>query len=219
MEVFELYHKLYKHYEAQGWWPFRRCGYHPKEYFLAPTQEETFEVALGSILTQNTTFVSVQKSLTNLENLSAITPHAIKNLSINILKDAIRPSGYFNQKTDYILNFIDFFQNLNGRIPTRKELLNVKGVGEETADSILLYGYAQDQFKVDAYTKRILIGLGFIKENAKYSEIKALLENALRDVIKEKQDRVIIYQEFHALFVAHGKNHYSKKPYGVNEFL
>jgi endonuclease-3 related protein len=176
-------------------------------------------VALGSILTQNTTFISVQKSLSKLENLGAISSHAIKNLPIDVLKAAIRPSGYFNQKTNYILEFIDFFEDLNGRIPTREELLKVKGIGEETADSILLYGYAQDQFKVDAYTKRILLHVGFIEERAKYSEIKTLLENSLKPLIEEKKERVIIYQEFHSLFVAHGKNFYSKKPYGVNEFL
>ncbi|MDY0117623.1 MAG: endonuclease III domain-containing protein, partial [Sulfurimonadaceae bacterium] len=77
MEILELYNKLYDHYGPQGWWPLRRCGYHPKIYLLTLTQDEIFEVVLGSILTQNTTFISVQKSLSKLENLGAISSHAI----------------------------------------------------------------------------------------------------------------------------------------------
>lgn len=167
-------------------------------------------MALGSILTQNTTFLAVVKSLHNLQKIDALSSLNIKNLPIDVFKLAIKPSGYFNQKAQYILNFIDCFQEFDGRIPTRKELLNIKGIGEETADSILLYGYAQDEFKIDAYTKRILIHLNIIDEKAKYSEIKKLFEDYFVDLIKDKEERVKIYQEFHALFVAHGKEFYSK---------
>lgn len=219
MEILELYHKLYNHYGPQGWWPLLRCGYHHQEYCLTLSQEDIFEVALGSILTQNTTFVAVEKSLNNLKNINALSSHAIKNLSIDIFKIAIKPSGYFNQKADYILNFIDFFHKLDGKTPTRDELLKIKGIGEETADSILLYGYAEDEFKIDAYTKRILIDIKLISEKAKYGEMKKLFEDYFIDLIKDKQERVKIYQEFHSLFVVHGKKYYSKKPYRLNDFL
>jgi endonuclease-3 related protein len=220
MELFELYKKLLAHYGAQGWWPLRsRGGYHLHEYLHTLSQEEIFEVALGSILTQNTTFASVEKSLDNLQNLSALTPHAIQNLPLETLKNAIRPSGYFNQKADYILHFIAFFEGLEGRIPTREELLACRGIGEETADSILLFGYGMSEFKVDAYTKRILSHLGFVGETAKYAEIKALVEEVFEKKIADTHKRVEAYQEFHALLVAHAKRYYSKKPYGAGGFL
>lgn len=220
MELFTLYEKLLHRYGAQGWWPLRsRGGYHPNEYCHVLSQEEIFEVALGSILTQNTTFASVEKSLDNLQNLGALTPQTIQNLPLETLKNAIRPSGYFNQKADYILHFIVFFEGLKGRTPTREELLACKGIGEETADSILLFGYGMSEFKVDAYTKRILLHLGFIGEKAKYGEIKALVAEVFEKKITDGHKRVEAYQEFHALLVAHAKRYYSKKPYGAGCFL
>jgi endonuclease III related protein len=220
MSLLELYHKLYDHYGAQGWWPLSsRGGYHPSIYYHTLSQEEIFEVALGSILTQNTSFRSVEKSLQNLSEIGATTSQAIQQLSLKDLKEAIRPSGYYNQKAEYILYFIAFFEDLAGCIPSRKELLGCKGIGEETADSILLFGYAQSEFKVDAYTKRILSHLGYIDAKAKYAEVKELLENSLEQEFPETLKRVEIYQEFHALFVAHAKVYYSKKPYGVGCFL
>lgn len=84
----------------------------------------------------------------------------------------IKPSGYHNQKAKYVLGFIDFFQEPRGATPTREALLGVLGVGEETADSTLLYGYNQPEFKVDAYAKRVLLELGLIDENAKYADVK-----------------------------------------------
>ncbi|MDO9266235.1 MAG: endonuclease III domain-containing protein, partial [Sulfurimonas sp.] len=86
-------------------------------------------------------------------------------------------------------------------------------------DSMLLYGYNQLQFKVDAYTKRMLIELGFIDEKAKYGDIKALMESSLKEYVTDEKELLEIYQEFHALIVNHGKKFYSKKPYGVGCFL
>lgn len=220
MTLYKLYTKLYNHYGAQGWWPLAsRGGYHPNIYYHTLSQDEIFEVALGSILTQNTTFGSVEKSLQNLQALGATTSQAIEKLDIQELKEAIRPSGYYNQKTEYIVGFIEFFENLAGRTPSREELLGCRGVGEETADSILLFGYARPEFKVDAYTKRILSHLGYIQTNAKYAEVKDLLESALEKECPDDAKRVELYQEFHALLVAHAKMYYSKKPYGVGCFL
>lgn len=105
--------------------------------------------------------------------------------------------------------------------------MSVKGVGEETADSILLYGYNQAQFKSDAYTKRMLLELGFIDgetpqvrgQKAKYKDMKILMETSLKEITTNKEELRIIYQEYHALIVEHGKHYYSKKPYGVGCFL
>lgn len=192
----------------QGWWPLCGIGYHKGDYSYPKTEDEIFEVCLGVILTQNTSFGSVEKSLENLRKLNCLNHEKIKNMPLEQLKDAIKPSGYFNQKSDYILNFIEFFQRCD--IPTREELLNIKGIGPESADSILLYGYAQKEFVVDTYTKRIFANLGLISENAKYNEIKKVLVDGLKD----KRELLKIYQEFHALIVAHAKRFYSKKPYG-----
>jgi len=217
--IYKIYTLLFEHYGAQGWWPFLGVGYHPNDYSYPKNSDQIFEVALGSILTQNTTFVSVTKAMNNLKEHNCTTSESIKNMDIDKLKELIKPAGYFNQKANYILEFIKFYDSLDGTIPTREELLKVKGIGEETADSILLYGYNQAQFKVDAYTKRLLLELNLIDEKAKYKDMKKLFEDALEKEIQDKEKLRIIYQEFHALIVEHGKHNYSKKPYGVECFL
>jgi len=218
-KIYKIYNLLFKEYGAQGWWPYLDIGYHPNDYSYPKNQDQIFEVALGSILTQNTTFVSVVKAMKNLNDCGGIIKELIKNLEIEKLKQAIRPAGYFNQKAEYILNYIEFYESLDAKVPTREELLKVKGIGEETADSILLYGYNQAQFKVDAYTKRLLIELGLIEEKVKYKDIKKLFEDELKKITNDKQKLRIIYQEYHALIVEHGKRYYSKKPYAKGCFL
>ena len=188
--------------------------YHPDDYTFPHDSHEVFEICLGAILTQNTTFTSVVKALNNLKALDALSPEGIGTLDEESLKQAIRPAGYFNQKSKYILAFLSFFKALNGEIPTRKALLDVHGVGEETADSILLYAYKQPEFVVDAYTKRILSVLGFIEEKTKYKKVKVLMQEALESSVFE-EERVKVYQEYHALLVAHAKLYYSRKPYAV----
>lgn len=213
--IYDIYKKLYSLYGPQGWWPTIDHGYHKGDYTFPRNSDEAFEVCLGSILTQNTTFTSVVKSLKNLHVKNALGIEAIKKMEIDELKEAIRPSGYYNQKAVYILEFIKFYDSLEGSMPTREELLHVKGIGEETADSILLYAYRQREFKVDAYTKRFLSHLGLIDEKAKYGEIKTLMQNSLKERIKDEEELLKVYMEFHALIVEHGKRHYSKKPYGA----
>jgi len=220
-KIYKIYQLLYDKYGPQGWWPYinHTPSYHPLDYSFPKNQDEIFEVCLGSILTQNTTFSSVVKSLNNLKELNCLSSQKIKNIDKETFKTAIKPVGYFNQKTRYILEFIKFYDSLNGSVPTRDELLNVTGIGEETADSILLYAYNQPQFKVDAYTKRLFLHLGFIDEKYKYKDIKNLVESKLKTIIKNQKDLIIVYQEFHALIVQHGKNFYSKKTYGAGCFL
>jgi len=220
--LLNIYRSLYDMYGAQGWWPFislEHKGYHPLDYTFPKNEQQIFEVCLGSILTQNTTFTSVVKSLYNLNEKNCLHPTCIKKMPLDALKLAIKPSGYFNQKASYILEFIEFFETLKGRIPSRDELLHVKGIGEETADSILLFAYNKPEFKVDAYTKRLLTHLGFIDEKAKYKDIKSFMDRELRKVVTGESELVKIYQEFHALIVRHSKKFYSKKPYGIGCFL
>ncbi|MDD5401591.1 MAG: endonuclease III domain-containing protein [Sulfurimonas sp.] len=218
-KIYKIYKILYEAYGAQGWWPITGYGYHKLDYDFPRNESEIFEVCLGSILTQNTTFSSVVKSLENLYAKNAINADAIESMNIEELKEAIRPSGYYNQKARYILEFIKFYKNLGGAAPTREALLNVTGIGEESADSMLLYGYDKQEFKVDAYTKRVLLELGFIDEKAKYGDIKRLMQNSLKECIKNEKELFKVYQEFHALIVHHGKKFYSNKPYGVGCFL
>lgn len=212
------YHKLYQLYGPQGWWPLMGLegeiplkigslkGYHPLNYSLPENPQQRFEIVLGAILTQNTAWTSAEKALYNLKRLGAVDPQHLLNIDTEILKDAVRPAGFFNQKSLYLQEISQFFLKKAGEVPSRKEILEVKGVGNETADSILLYAYHQPQFVVDAYTKRIFTHLGVINENASYTEVKNLFERCLpRDVP--------LYQEYHALIVEHAKRYYQKKPY------
>lgn len=219
--IVEIYHKLYEVYGPQGWWPFMEIPnhYHKLDYSYPKNENQIFEICLASILTQNRSFKQVVQSLTNLKNENSLNYKKIKALPIEKLKELIKPSGYSNQKSGYVLNFIDFFEKLNGRIPSREELLGIKGVGEETADSMLLYGFKQPHFKVDAYTKRLLMHYKIVNEKAKYIEIKKLFEKEIQKEIKDKDELIVIYQEFHALIVYHSKLYYSKQPYGNGCFL
>lgn len=218
-KIYNIYELLYDNYGPQGWWPITGYGYHKLDYTFPRDKREIFEVCLGSILTQNTTFKSVVKSLQNLHAKNALSAKALEEMDINELKEAIKPSGYFNQKARYILEFIKFYNSLDGTVPTREALLKIVGIGEETADSILLYGYNQLEFKVDAYTKRLLLELGLIDKKTRYAEIKNIMEGSIKECVKDEAKRLMVYQEFHALIVEHGKKFYSKKPYGIGCFL
>jgi endonuclease-3 related protein len=182
-------------------------GYHPLNYDLPETENQKYEIILGAILTQNTAWTSAEKALWNLMNLNAINPNKLLTLDDNILIEAVRPAGFLNQKSVYLQEITRFFLSLEGIIPSRKEILKVKGVGNETADSILLYAYKQPEFVVDAYTKRIFSHLGLIDDKISYMELKKLFEDNLPVDIP-------LYQEYHALIVEHAKRYYRKKPYG-----
>ncbi|MDR2545061.1 MAG: endonuclease III domain-containing protein [Methanobrevibacter sp.] len=228
MKIEEIYETLLGEYSYQGWWPLIYYkgknptktgvinGYHPKDYSFPKNEGEQFEVILGSILTQNTNWKSVEKALINIDKIAIdFKPENILkvlNEDFILFKEAIRCAGYYNQKINYISNILDFYINLDGDTPTRKELLNVKGVGNETADSILLYAYRQSEFVVDAYTKRIFSCLNYIKEKDSYLKVKKLFEENLPSNYE-------IYQEYHSLIVEHAKRYYVKKPYGVEDNL
>lgn len=220
----KIYNFLMKSYGLQGWWPVLDHkgeepnitgdlrGYHPGDYSYPKNSNQRFEICVGAILTQNTAWKNVEKALINLRSAKVLSPSKLIQLGDKKLKELIRPAGYYNQKAGYLFNFTIFFLALKGKIPTRDEVLSCKGVGDETADSILLYAYSQPEFVIDAYTKRIFSHLGFIKPDEKYMDIKKLFEkNVKRDVH--------IYQEYHALIVEHAKRYYSKKPYWANDPL
>ncbi len=208
MKLITLYHSLLCRYGQQGWWPLighkgenpaktgSARGYHPGEYSCPKNENERFEICVGAILTQNTSWVNAEKALLNLKKRNILTPEKI--LSSQKLADALKPSGYFNQKARKLKEFSFFYVKLKGKIPSRKELLSVWGIGEETADSILLYAYGQPEFVVDAYTKRIGKAFGFLSGGESYLTIKELFEKNLPRDFR-------VYQEFHALIVEEGK--------------
>lgn len=217
--VLEIYRFLLNSYGPQGWWPLTELhekggtnptktgsvlGYHPGDHTYPHTKNQQFEIICGAILTQNTSWQQVERALINLKQIGSLYPERILTLGPETLKEAIKPAGYYNQKTSRLKILAEWFLELNGRTPEREELLSLKGVGPETADSILLYAFKQPSFVVDAYTRRIMSNLGLADEKAKYSEIKALFEENL-------PEDLVIYQEYHALLVEHAKRYYQKK--------
>jgi endonuclease-3 related protein len=220
-KIQEIYNWFLNEYGFQGWWPLIDCkgcnptktgsikGYHPKDYSYPKNEKQRFEISIGAILTQNTAWPNVEKALLNLKKISCIDPKKILSLNNKKLKNAIKPAGYFNQKAKKLKIFSEFYLDLKGKTPSREELLDVWGIGPETADSILLYAYKIPSFVVDAYTKRIFTNLKLIKSDQSYDEIKELVENNLKKDFR-------LYQEFHALLVEHAKRFYNKKEFYNN---
>ncbi|MBD3204107.1 endonuclease III domain-containing protein [Candidatus Woesearchaeota archaeon] len=218
-EIKTIYKKLFDMYGPQGWWPLLEysgtnptktgslTGYHPGNYELPETQNQIFEICLGAILTQSISWVGAEKALFNLKKLNALTPDKLTKLDKRELAQTIKPAGYFNQKAKKLRQFTKFFLQLEVK-PTRKQLLSIWGVGEETADSMLLYAFKVPTFVVDAYTRRIFANLGFIDRDASYSKVKKLFEDNL-------EPDLIVSQEYHALIVEHAKRYYKgrKKKY------
>jgi len=214
-----IYDDLYNLYGPQGWWPFFYLhledkgnnptktgfikGYHINNYDYPKNNKQIFEVIIGSLLTQNTNWQNVEKSLVNLYENDLFTAEKIAKSNIDVLKNLIKPSGYNNQKAERLILISKWFINLK-KIPSRDELLKLKGVGPETADSILLYGYKIPEFVVDTYTKRIFENLSLINKNSTYDEIKDLFTTNL-------DKDYIIFNEYHALLVEHAKRYYRKK--------
>lgn len=187
-----IYQKLYSCFGPQHWWP----------------ANSPFEVMLGAILTQNTNWQNVKKAIVNLKKHNLLNPHKLCRLPLKRLAFLIKPSGYYNIKAKRTKGFLKFllkFYNANIKRMSlqtgpelRNQLLSVKGIGPETADSILLYALGKPIFVVDAYTKRILLRHGIVGQNADYSEIQKLFMNNLPRKVK-------LFNEYHALLVRLGK--------------
>jgi len=202
--------RLYAAYGPQGWWPLlehrgsnptltgRLTGYHPGDYSIPRTEAQRFEICCGAILTQNTAWPNVEKALQALAHQGLLAPREILAVDELRLQQAIRPSGYFRAKARKLRALGEFHSRLSGRPPTREQLLQVWGVGPETADSILLYAYAQTEMVVDAYTLRVLLRHGYQRREPNYAAAKAYCERNLPRSLHG-------YQEFHALMVEHAK--------------
>jgi endonuclease-3 related protein len=198
-KLMEIYKELYKAYGPMHWWP----------------GETPFEVMVGAILTQNTSWRNVEKAIRNLKARKVLHVRGIHQLKRSQLASLIRSSGYFRIKADRLKAFVNFLvEHYDGEIKKmmkegvetlRQKLLHVKGIGPETADSILLYGLQKPIFVVDAYTKRILSRHGILSEKASYEEVQRLFMDHL-----PHDER--LFNEYHALLVHLGKTLCKKTP-------
>ena len=216
MAISRMYDYLLEEYGPQGWWPLlgyngtnptrtgTMKGYHPGDYTYPKTDEQLFEICVGCILVTHTAWANVEKALLYLQELTGFNPKILLDVNKTEIIQAIKPAGHYNNKARTLIDFTEFFISLNVKEPSRNELISVWGIGEETADTILLYAYKKPVFIVDAYTKKILLNLELINEKSQNQEIKELFENNL-------QPDFSLYQEYHALLVEHGKRYYTGK--------
>ncbi len=196
----KIYERLFAKYGPQSWWP-------------AKTR---FEVIVGAILTQNTSWTNVEKAIANLHKAHLLSPAALKNIPVDNLSQLIKPAGYFNVKARRLKNFIEFFfKEYNGQLERmskaplqklRRGLLSVNGIGPETADSILLYALDKPVFVVDAYTKRILSRHRLMDEATDYHAVQ-------KEFMQSLPQDTRMFNEYHALIVRLGKELCKSKPW------
>lgn len=195
----EIYDLLFQAFGPQDWWP----------------GDSRFEIMVGAVLTQNTNWKNVEKAINNIKAVGLMSPEALYQLPAEQLAMLIKPAGYFNVKTKRLKNLLAWlFDNYGGSLEVvenlsdyalREQLLEVKGVGRETADSIMLYAFNRAIFVVDTYTARVLIRHELIDECCDYEQLRELLESSLVPDVK-------LFNEFHALFVQVGKEFCRPKP-------
>jgi len=187
-----IYKKLYAAFGPQHWWP----------------GDTPFEVAIGAILTQNTAWANAAKAISRLKQERMLDPVRLSTLPKQRLATLVRSSGYFNQKAQRLKIFVGYLlEKQRGKIgrmrglslnSARRELLELSGIGPETADSILLYALEKPTFVIDAYTRRILARHSLISWDATYEEIRSLF-------LKHLPPKSSLFNEYHALLVALGK--------------
>jgi len=195
----DSYKLLYERYGPQHWWP----------------ADEAFEVMVGAILTQSAAWTNVEKAIINLKKAEVLKPAALRAISVEELAGLIHACGYYNMKTRKLKSLVEWLgEYVNDKMEQlrlvdldtlRGSLLGVYGVGEETADSILLYACDKPVFVIDAYTRRIVDRLGLRVKGCKYSDYQSYFMDNLPQDIR-------LFNEYHALLVALGKNHCRKTP-------
>jgi endonuclease III related protein len=188
-----------RHFGHQHWWP----------------GETPFEVCVGAILTQNTSWSNVERAIANLKAARVLEPQALLALPERRLAELLRPAGYFNVKARRLGAFLavlvqrfdgDLSRLLGGSVEeARRRLLEVNGIGPETADSMLLYAGGQHRFVVDAYTRRVFARHGWCVPEASYAELQRLCETALDH--RPAARRLDYWQDYHAQLVMVGKEY------------
>jgi endonuclease-3 related protein len=195
MTVYWVYERLLAAFGPQGWWP---------------GEGGAFEVAVGAVLTQNAAWRNVERALAGLAERDWLGPRAIRDADPGELGEAIRPSGYFNVKAERLQALARAWVDVGGEQALasmatdelRQWLLGIRGVGRETADDVVVYGFERPVFVVDAYTRRILARLGMIQGDEPYESLRSHVEAELG--IGEGATQRL--NEFHALIVALGKD-------------
>ena len=192
--LLSIYRRLYGSFGPQHWWP----------------GDTPFEIAVGAILTQNTSWSNASLAVQELKRRGLLTPAKLEDIPQRRLAGIIRSSGYFNQKAKGLKVFVRYLaEHYSGRMDRmrkvplrrlRRELLEMWGIGPETADSILLYALRKPVFVVDAYTRRILARHLLIPWDSSYEQIQRLFHGAL-----EGRGKRVKYNEYHALIVQTGK--------------
>ncbi len=195
----EMFNLLLDHFGPQNWWP----------------AETELEMMIGAVLTQNTNWKNVETAIQNLKNRGLISLEHLFSVAEADLAQEIRPAGYYNIKAGRLKNMIHFVMDqYNGDLSTllddepqalRQGLLSVKGIGPETADSILLYAARRPVFVIDAYTHRILRRHRIVDDRASYHELQQIFTKSL-------PKNAEYFNEFHALIVQTGKNYCRKTP-------
>lgn len=198
-KLMAFYNAMLDHYGPQNWWP----------------GDGPFEVMAGAVLTQNTGWSNVEKAISNLKAAGKLSAEKINEMPPDELAQIIRPAGYYNIKAKRLKNLVEWFCNqFDASIESlaelsvdrlTEELLAIRGIGRETADSIILYALSKPTFVVDTYTYRILTRHGCIDAEADYDQIKEYCEGHLPEDAR-------LYNEFHALLVQVGKNHCKPRP-------
>ncbi len=193
------YDALFARWGPQNWWPART----------------RLEMMIGAILTQNTAWSNVEKAISTLRRNGALDFDTLEKVSEERLAEWIRSAGYFNQKAGYIKAMVAAIrQNFDGSLnplfaldtpALRQELLSWKGIGPETADSILLYAAKRPVFVVDAYTKRFLARHGWCEKKGPYDSVAKLFTDNLPEDVQ-------LFNEYHALIVRLGKEHCNTQP-------
>lgn len=185
--LYFFYLRLLEIYGPQHWWPCK--------------SGEAWEIIAGAVLTQNCAWKNVEKALNALEKASLTSPEKILSAHPEVLETAIRPAGFFRQKSVYlksvaqcVLKYGEEFRGDPDPSRAREILLSVKGVGRETADSILLYAYGKPVFVIDAYTRRVAERHLGLNGSLPYDILRDVFLNAL-------PENTALYQEYHALIV------------------
>lgn len=197
--LLDIYNRLFTAYGPQHWWP----------------ADGPFEVIIGAILTQSTAWGNVEKSIITLKDRDALSPEVLRQLNTKELAEMVYPSGYYNAKSLKIKAFVQWLgENWHDDLDSlfaldipqlRHTLLGLYGIGEETADSIILYAARKTVFVIDAYTRRIISRLGLASPAWSYS---ALQELFMRHLPLDEG----LFNEYHALLVRHGKDSCKKRP-------
>ncbi len=196
--VADIYEKMLLHFGKQHWWP----------------ADSILEILVGAVLTQNTNWKNVDKALDNLKRQGLLSYEALLAIDTEVLAELIRPAGFFKLKAKRLKNLLIMIDaEYDGDLmllqeddlyASREKLLAVNGIGQETADSILLYGFNKPTFVVDAYTYRIFHRHGLIGEECSYTELQ---DQCMANLPEDGQ----LYNEYHALIVQTGKEFCKKK--------